>query len=524
MLSPLMRYCLVQVALAFVVGIALARAKCLAIPNLLPWCAVATLLGVALLVRRRPCRRGLLLAAVVCLGLGRAVVHEAFPGWLLLRAPRLTEVSGTVVSYPSLGVDHTVFTLRPDVLPGDLRVTWLAPRSALFYGDRVRVVGSVRLPEAFDGFDYRDYLARRGVVATMLADGNGAVFREEGAPSLLRYGDRIRQSLLAKLGTVLGRAEVALAQGLLFGDRAALDEDVEEAFRRTGLMHVLAVSGLHLGIVLAGLWFALRRAHVRPLIAYPVVGLAVLAVLWIVGPRISLLRASLLFAFLGLGSVLADLGLILRRSIDPLNGLAAAALVLLALRPSQLADAGFQLSFCATAGILLVVSDRFLPRWGAVIEALARRAGPFHRPVHAALTLTVISAAAQAGVAPIVAWHFHTFHPALVAFNLTVLPLVTLALWTGLPGLLLLAVGASGAWIFPLSWSLQALSGAVRVLASIPLAELFVPRWTAVWLAALVSFAFATAAYSEESSWTRYSTSMTSGSVGPDVRSGGGRR
>lgn len=265
-------------------------------------------------------------------------------------------------------------------------------------------------------------------------------------------------------------------------------------------MHVLAVSGLHLGIVLAGAWFALRRAGVRSAVAYPVVGLLVLLVLWIVGPRVSLVRASLLFAFLGLGSVLADLGLILRRTVDPLNGLAAAAVVILALRPTELYEAGFQLSFAATAGILIVVSSGFRGRWQRWIRSVSDRSGRLAPFVRYALTLIAISAAAQASVAPVVAWHFGTFHPLQLGLNLFVVPLVTLALWIGLPGILLLASTGAVFCVAPFGWLMRALSWIVEMSARIPLVECSVSRWFGLWLAALVAFLLLALRYTSDSS------------------------
>lgn len=487
-----MRYNLVRASVLFAVGTGLGLCLGDILPDLFPWIAGVVLVTAAFFGRGTRWCRIALLVTIFVLGAVLSMRNAPFPTWLLLRAQGLQEVTGMVVSYPSLGEDYLTFTFRPDTLPADLRVTWFANAgadAAAHYGDRLTLEGPVRLPEPFDGFDYPAYLARRGIFASMTVDeGGGRLHPDVGGSPILRLGDRVRQSILRLLRETLGADAVGLAQGLLFGDRAALDEDVEDAFRRTGLMHVLAVSGLHLGIVLAGVWFMLRRARLRPLVAYPVVGVLVLLVLWIVGPRVSLIRASLLFAFLCLGSVLADLGLILRRSIDPLNGLAAAAVVILALRPTQLLDVGFQLSFAATAGILIVVSSGFRSRWEPWVERVSGRWRAPGRIVRIVLTSIVISAAAQAAVAPVVAWHFGTFHPLLIGFNLIVVPLVTLALWLGLPGILLLGLGAPSFVVAPFGWALRALSASVGVLARLPLAELSVPRWLGLWLGAMVGY------------------------------------
>ncbi len=499
-----MKYLLVLISAAFVAGTAVGFAVGEAAASVPVWIVGVSLATVGLLARRIRWGVWALLASVFALGVLFSDRTEPFPIWLRLRAAGIEQVTGTVVSYPSLEADHAAFDFDPDSLPAGLRVTWFREERAeveVHYGDRFTLVGSVRLPKAFDGFDYPAYLARQGIFASMVVEGDaGRLLDDVGGSAILRWGDRLRQGILRRLREALGTGAAGLAQGLLLGDRAALSDEVEGEFRRTGLMHVLAVSGLHLGIVLAGVWFGLRQLGARPRIAYPIVGASVLLVLWIVGPRVSLIRASLLFAFLGLGSVLADLGWILRRTIDPLNGLAAAAVVLLAIDPGQLLDSGFQLSFAATAGILVVVSALFRRRWEPWVDRLAARSGRLGRLVRPIVVSLVVSAAAQAGVAPVVAWHFGTFHPFLILFNLIVVPLVTVALAVGVPGVVLLGLGAPAVVVLPFGWSLYALSGAVRLLAWFPLAEIPMPRPAALWLATMVAFTALAWRYSDGSS------------------------
>jgi len=486
-----MRYALVWVLLAFGAGIGLGRLVLGVATAWVPLAAAGLLSVFALVVPRA--RSWLLLTAVVLLGCARLLAADGeVPGWLRLRAAGLESVTGTVTSYPSVGAGHITFTLQPDQLPMAVRVTWfpdVEPAGLLHYGNRITVRGVGRLPESFDGFDYPRYLSDRGIFATLLADGDKAVtFLDGPRNGILRAGDRIRQSILSALRKSLGSSISGVAQGILFGDRAALPDEVEAAFRRTGLMHVLAVSGLHLGILLAGAWFLLRRASVRPAAAYPLVGLLALLFLWIVGTRVSLLRATLLLAFVGLGSVLADLGVILRRSVRPLNGLAAAGIVLLAVRPMDLADAGFQLTFSATAGILLLSTDSIREAWAAWVDQVAARVPRGSAFVRRALSFLLISVGAQAAVVPVVAWHFGTFHPLLLGLNLAVIPLVTLVLWIGFPSVLLLGLGVPGFVGLPFGWGLRALTATVAGLSGIPGAELAVSKGLAVWAAAVVGF------------------------------------
>ena len=510
-----MRHTLVWMMLSFTAGIVVGQWAAGAVPQWAwPACSAAALV-LSVLFRRLPhARRAVLLAAIVCLGVLRVASVRPFPDWLTLRTQSLTEVEGTVVSYPSLGTSYVTFTLLPDVLPGRLRVTWFrdAPSfGVVHYGDRVCLVGSAELPEAFDGFDYPDYLARQGIFATMAVDEEALGRAGTAGPSVWRWGDRVRQAILTRLDRWLAPDESAMARSLLFGDRTALPEGIEAAFSRTGLMHLLAVSGLHLGIFLGGAWWALRRLGLRPRWAYPAVGLLVLVALWVVGPRVSLVRASLLFGFLALGSVLADLGLILRRSIRPMNGLAAAAIAILAMRPGSLYDAGYQLTFAATASILVAFSPPL--DWHRRTAESTERLRRSRRPIRWTLTLAAVATAAQAGAAPVIAWHFESIHPLALAANLLVVPLAGLALWCGFGGILLSGTSLLPYAIVPFSCALKGLKTVVVALSKIPLSQIAVPDWMGVWIGVLIAYAFSVALYSR-GSLTSNSMSIVSGSSG----------
>lgn len=495
-----MRYSLIGIALSFAVGCVCA--PFLGLNPILLWAIAVGVAAFSLLAARyRRGLLGLLLLSVALLGVIRYQTAQPPFSSLYRKAPLLHELTGTVVSYPDLGEGYTAFTFAPDHLPGKVRVTWFfdGERPSLCYGDRMCLAGSVREPPRFPDFDYRAYLARQGVFATMaIGEEDEVIALGVGGNPLLRYGDSLRQIFLTQLDSILPPQEAGLAHGLLFGESAALADDVEEAFRRTGLMHLLAVSGLHLGIFLALLWFILRRFGLRPLVTYPLVGIAVLLLLWIVGPRVSLVRAGLLFAFLALGSVLADLGLILRRWVSPYQGLAAAALVILALRPTALADVGFQLSFGATTAIIAVFDRTFhMQKW---IERMAER---FRGPgwcVRYPLGLVIVSAAAQAGTAPFLAYHFNAIYPLALLCNLSAIPLATIALWTGLCTLPLSWTAISRPMGIFLGFILRGLIELVEGLSALPGASLYTPSWMGIWIGGLVVYLFLLALYLRGSS------------------------
>jgi len=483
-----MRYAMIWVLIVFAIGASLSLRGALPSEGFLAVGGVS--LGAAILLRRSPYIRVSLFLAIFALGALRGSLISPFPSWLLNRASIMKEVTGTVVSYPSIGTDRLTFTIEPDTLPARIRVTFYPDREGMtvHYGDRLHLIGEVSLPEPFAGFDYPAYLARRGIFATMFVEGNGSVSFIGERGGILRTGDGIRQRLLSRLRETLSPDDAALAQGLLLGDRSALTQDVEEAFRKTGLMHVLAVSGLHLGILLGGIWFILRRFGARPAIAYPAVGTVVLVVLWIVGPRVSLIRAGLLFFFLAGGSVLADLGWITKKSVRPLNALAAAGLVILAANPTQMHDAGFQLTFAATGAILIALLPAF--KWREWTNRISERPIAPRWITRNALDLMIVSAAAQAGSAPVVAIQFGTLHPLVIIANLVVIPLVTVTLWFGAIAAILSATPALPLVAIPFGWLLRILAKAVMSLSLLPGTEFHVPVWMGVWIGALAGFLF----------------------------------
>ena len=127
------------------------------------------------------------------------------------------------------------------------------------YGDSLVLRGRLEEPpDDLEGFDYRDYLARRGIHALMSWPGVTLVEEDQGSPALsLVY--RLRSSLARSLAASLPEPQASLAQTLLLGIRGGVPAEVTQAFRDTGTSHLLAISGLHVGVVL-GLFLPLGVA------------------------------------------------------------------------------------------------------------------------------------------------------------------------------------------------------------------------------------------------------------------------
>ena len=234
----------------------------------------------------------------------------------------------------------------------------------------------------------------------------------------------MRQRLLRPVDAATGPGAV-LARALVFGDARQAPAEWRTGLRRAGLSHLLAVSGLHVGLLLGGFWWIFGAWAGR----LSWVGAVPVLVFYgcLVGPRPSLLRAAIM-------ALLVILALALERPPQALNSLSAALILILALDPDAAADLGFQLSFLATAGIL-VLAPR-LPVWWRGGREEARPPNP----VAVALAATV---AAQLATLPVTAVQMGLLTPLSPLLNLAFVPLTALVLGLSLAWVALAALASA---------------------------------------------------------------------------------
>lgn len=207
-----------------------------------------------------------------------------------------------------------------------------------------------------------------------------------------------------------------VAQAIVFGYKEELDEEWLEAFSKTGTIHVLAVSGLHVGIIYVLLAFAIRLKQSKGK-GLAIKTLIILAILFgyslITGFSPSVSRASIMFGLVLVSSVFAQ-----KTSIY--NTLSFACLVLLIANPNNLFNVGFQFSFLAVFGIVFY-KDRFrriLPTSNWLLDKI--------------ITLMAVSIAAQITTFPLGLYYFHQYPNLFVFSNLLVIPCITIILYGGI--------------------------------------------------------------------------------------------
>lgn len=418
-------------------------------------------------------------------------------------------VNGTISSPPTLDGDRVVFDvairqiefpeegtsgvplaavdMRRERMKVYVRLASQAevkPALAWKRGDRVKIAGSVERPSAatnFGGFDYRSYLERRGIFWILRASSAGSVEIAPDRPEwslqrVMGVVDAVRKTLGERLDELFDEPTAGFMKGLLLGVLDDLDPELYRDFSQIGLTHILAISGLHVGIYVGALLWLLSRFPIARETRLLAAMLAIPAYVVLTGASPSVMRAGLM-AIIALYAA--------RRRIlkDGLHILAAAAMLMLAVRPAYLFDVSFQLSFAVTAGLIALVpiSNEQL---GFVRSAALR----------SALSVTLV---AQAVSFPLTVYYFNGFNllsfPAnfifVPVYSIGVLPLGSISLVVSF-----LSPTAAGFVAFAADWLTRACNAAVEILSGIDFAATIWAAPAAWWICVYYGFLTAGAA------------------------------
>ncbi|MDR1543259.1 MAG: ComEC family competence protein [Prevotellaceae bacterium] len=288
-------------------------------------------------------------------------------------------------------------------------------------GDKLLISTLLSMPETKgnpDEFDYSKYLKRKNIVATgyVSTDCWQKIGSEKGF-SLFRLAQRCRMQLLDIYRDMnISGDEFGIVAALTLGYKDALSPELRDSFSTTGASHVLAVSGLHVGIIFMIINYLLvflnkdkKKKRWKSLI--------VIAFLWfyafITGLSPSVCRAALMFSLMAFGNVIS-------RKSYTYNTIFASFFILLLINPNWLFDVGFQLSYAAVLAIVY-----FQPKIRKLLIFKSK-------PMIWLWDLTSVSIAAQLGTAPIALYYFHQFPNYFLLSNFIVIPAASFIIYAAI--------------------------------------------------------------------------------------------
>jgi len=407
----------------------------------------------------------------------------------VLEGPRFLTLEGTVrraalwddardSAHAEVVVDTVHLEGEPHGLRGVTALRWTQPSHPLYPGDRVRFTGRVSptIGTVNPGvMAFEDYARRRGIHSSTRVAGPyrferiamGSAWYPPNAMA------KLRESQARVFRHAVHESALPFALTVWLGDRSGLDDALYDRYAAAGTAHILAVSGLHIGIVAMSIMMLLQVIIKRPRLRAFLAILLVFGFALMAGGRVSALRAATMFACY----LLAEL---FEREPDVPSALGLAAMIFLLINPTLLFEPGFQLSFLSVASILLfagpverlfhatpstlrrVLDPSLAWRWADGILPPTHDPMPEARPL-SLRKLLATATAVQILPTPIAAGLFHVVPIAGPAVNVLVVPLLTGALWlcvlTGLTGILLPdAAMLFGHALVPVVWSIDALS------------------------------------------------------------------
>lgn len=376
------------------------------------------------------------------------------------------------------------YLLRIDRLPDmDIESTGLLkvyapPGTDLPLNSRVSALGKLSRPRRAGNpgeLDSRKRYKLRGITHTLTVK-NADQIRVLKKPHGLdprNAAPWVHKQFHALIGSRMPRDRAAILGATLLGERGNLSPAQRAKFVRSGTVHLLVVSGLHVGLLAGAVVLMLRALGIDPRKAWAAAAVATLVYLFVTGIQPSVLRATSMVVIYALGKVL------LRRP-DPLNVLGASAVVSLAVNPLDVAELGFQLSYLAVLGILVLAPALRLRRPMADSERLTRL--PRERALDWAGASLRISLAVGLVTWPLLAYSVHVVSPIMLVTNLLVGPLLTVMLGVAvfIPLAVIPFIGRVIAWL--LSMLAGALDLIATVFAEVPYGHMFLPAPPLWWL------------------------------------------
>lgn len=327
-------------------------------------------------------------------------------------------------------------------------VNFLRPRKVPLVGDRIVLSGKVSFPALRGvsyGFNQKKYLNRMGIKLVMFSEGNDIYFDLGLQKNPLILARRFLSKLRIKSGYLISRylygAEGAITESLVIGERSKIPPEIIDIFIKTGTMHILSVSGLHVGVVAVIIMWLLRLIRCHKVLMYLLTIFGICSYSVFTGASPPAIRASLMGTFM-------ILGVLLGRKSDITGSIFLSAFLITFFQPGQFFRPAFILSYLAVLSIIYVAP--FVEASLGVKNSMEKGFASVGKYLTKSLT---ISCGVWMGMMPVIASYFLVITPSVVLANILAIPVFFLILVFGFG---LLITGSIG-FLLPMAKIVSAL-------------------------------------------------------------------
>jgi competence protein ComEC len=406
--------------------------------------------------------------------LDRTLRYATVDGWVerVERAEKRTRLTLRIIA---------IERLTPEKTPRLIRISLHGDGNGLVLGEAVRLKATLMPPpEPAEpgGFDFARHFWFKGLGAS--GYGMGKIEPLAGArppPWDLRLSTAlasVRRNIETRIDAVLTGDHAAIAKALIVGGGGELSEAAKEILRDSGLAHVISISGLHMALTAGAMFWAARALLAlfsTIALRFPIKIWAAIAALAVAGIYLALSGGAVTAVRSFIMVAVAFIAVMLNRPPLSLRNLALAALVILAVAPDSLVDAGFQMSFAATAALIAFYETRrlrFFPEWPRLVAV------PLAFFIDAGATTFFASLA----VDPLAAYHFHRIAVYAMIGNLLAVPAVSFVVMPMvLLTLLAIPFGAEAGPLAAMNAGIGWMLAVARFTAGLPGAVVLVPSF-----------------------------------------------
>ncbi len=293
------------------------------------------------------------------------------------------------------------------------------PLNKLDIGDRITITGQLYLPKQAQNpnqFDYAKFLKNKGVYTTFYSSDNNIIKINKPDSTYwktLQFLNSTRTSIIYKHSKIIKSPNLELLGGIVFGDDAINPtQDLKDSFRHSGLLHILAASGMNVTLIFGIWYFIAQRIRLNYKISIGIGMLLIIVYTCMTGFGPSILRASIMLLFILFGKLID-------KDANSVSLLFFVALILLIYNPALINDIGFQLSFIVTLGLLVTcppILKKIPDKYAAISSAC------------------IVPIIAQIYVTPIQMYYFGTFSTYSILANITTIPFLTAISFIGFVG------------------------------------------------------------------------------------------
>ena len=381
---------------------------------------------------------------------------------------KLTTIRGVIVDNGTEKEYNIVYKLKIKEKKCKNKVVYLSINKKyknLCYGDYIEATGNYIEPEIQrnkNGFNYKKYLKSKKILGTIRTE-KIKLIKKEKINFVQMQCNKLKLKIINNINEMLDEKEANVLSGILIGEKAQIDENIIESFKKSNLSHILAISGMHINYIILGITIFSKKQRISKKISYVIIIIFLIIFAIITDFSVSVIRAVIM-------SCIVIISKLLHMKVDIINTISISLLIILINNPFSIIDVGLELSYVGTIGIILF-QKQIKSRLEKILNILNNK-----NIKKVIIKFLTVSISAQIAIIPIMAVYFNAFSISFLISSIIAIPIVEIILIYGLANIIISLFSMKISMIFaiPLKYLIKILIFISNFISKIPFLTLTV--------------------------------------------------